>query len=684
MVPALRVSFLALALGMPAQQWTLVTPTATDGVCAWVGERYLCLDTTGRMIAWDGGGWQSVGSYPAQRYPVGLAFDHTTGDAIAVFSNPQLGYETWILRNGVWLQTPAPTNWGTLVYDPAGRRVMNIHAEQGSTAFEHWTGTAWSRLLPATRPLLHGASIAADPRRRQIFAFGGNDAFGKAQDHDWAWDGVDWRAQPYAFPRPSPRCAAMLAWEESTGDMVLFGGTCGGIPLQDTWKWNGHWVQRFPAHSPPAQYAQHASMTFDRSRQAILLFQDNPRQAWEWTGTDWRLLPESVTPAYMVAAATDLTRSRVVGLKSSGGVFEYDGRHWTLIQSASSPPPRFLTSLAYLPSFGTVCFGGISSPLFQPLGDTWTWNGATWRQATVPVSPPARLSHGMAWAPGSGGIILFVGSTALPISFAVVRSLGDTWLWNGVSWTDLTPSLTNAPPAGPAISLGLHLPTADLVLPRSSNQVWLWNGAWRSVTTTVSLPSGPFSSGMTPLTLGYMLVGGDTPHAFTWSGSDWVTAPSPPQNGGLILDVVHNCSLVLGSQHFLYTPTPAASTAFGSGCGSPPPQLDTCGGNPRIDTSGYQLRVYSLPALASVSLAVDTTSASVALPGGCTQLLASPQTVGIAVANPFGHARFALPIPNAQALRGMQLSAQAVALVPGGPLLGALALSQGLLLTIGD
>lgn len=44
------------------------------------------------------------------------------------------------------------------------------------------------------------------------------------------------------------------------------------------------------------------------------------------------------------------------------------------------------------------------------LGDTWLWNGATWRRTTG-ASPPARYAHAMAFDSRRGVVVMYGGAT---------------------------------------------------------------------------------------------------------------------------------------------------------------------------------------------------------------------------------------------------------------------------------
>lgn len=99
---------------------------------------------------------------------------------------------------------------------------------------------------------------------------------------------------------------------------------------------------------------------------------------------------------------------------------------WVL-RSMEGPAPRWSTSMAYDEHRGVaVLFGGGSLPGH---GDTWEWNGTTW--TFVAESGPApRASHAMAYDSAARRHIIFGGVDRSEI-------FGDTWAWNGVEWTQI-------------------------------------------------------------------------------------------------------------------------------------------------------------------------------------------------------------------------------------------------------
>ena len=64
--------------------------------------------------------------------------------------------------------------------------------------------------------------------------------------------------------------------------------------------------------------------------------------------------------------------------------------------------------MAYDAATGTVVlFGGMAAA--AALGDTWTWDGTTWTKQAPAASPPARYAASMAYDAATGNVVLFGG-----------------------------------------------------------------------------------------------------------------------------------------------------------------------------------------------------------------------------------------------------------------------------------
>jgi hypothetical protein len=79
---------------------------------------------------------------------------------------------------------------------------------------------------------------------------------------------------------------------------------------------------------------------------------------------------------------------------------------------------------------GTVVLFGGTGANSSVLGDTWIWNGTTWTEANV-SGPSARYYHAMATL--NGTVVLFGGCPTIDCS----APLSDTWTWNGTGWTQI-------------------------------------------------------------------------------------------------------------------------------------------------------------------------------------------------------------------------------------------------------
>src|ERR1700719_4742149 len=111
---------------------------------------------------------------------------------------------------------------------------------------------------------------------------------------------------------------------------------------------------------------------------------------------------------------------------------------WTLERVPLSPPGRFYHAMAYdAADRQVVLYGGINISN-SSLNDTWTWDGSQWTQQSPQTSPPTRLEHAMSFDSAHGQVVLFGGSGAKAV-------LNDTWVWDGSNWEQKFPA--TSPPA---------------------------------------------------------------------------------------------------------------------------------------------------------------------------------------------------------------------------------------------
>src|SRR5262245_40308170 len=129
---------------------------------------------------------------------------------------------------------------------------------------------------------------------------------------------------------------------------------------------------------------------------------------------------------------------------------------WAPVPGPVSPPHRYAPAYAYDELHQTsILFGGSGTGTSTDLGDTWLWNGSTWTQPTSPAHPSPRQNAAMAFDANRGVVVLFGGVTN-------GTALGDTWEWNGSAWQLRT--LANAPAARHGARLAFDPVNGSLLL----------------------------------------------------------------------------------------------------------------------------------------------------------------------------------------------------------------------------
>ncbi len=245
-----------------------------------------------------------------------------------------------------------------------------------------------------------------------------------------------------------------------------------------TWEWDGNsWMLR--ATTGPASRSGHA-MAYDSARGVTVLFGGTYfDDTWEWDGVTWT--QRSVTgPSvrYGHAMAYDSTRARVVlfggNITSipfySGQTWEWDGNAW-LLRSAFGPSGRGYHKLAYDSSRGIiVLFGGYGlggGPTAAPLGDTWEYNGTSWTLRSA-SSLGSRYGHAMTFDAARARVVLFGGDNNSSV-------LGDTWEWDGTSWIQ---RLIAGPPARSGHAMGYDSVRGKAVLFGGNDRISLLGDTW--------------------------------------------------------------------------------------------------------------------------------------------------------------------------------------------------------------
>jgi hypothetical protein len=116
-----------------------------------------------------------------------------------------------------------------------------------------------------------------------------------------------------------------------------------------------------------------------------------------------------------------------------------------------------------------VLFGG-NDP--GRLGDTWEWDGESWTQRTPATNPPPRNVTAMAYDAARQRVVLFGGNDGS------ARRLNDTWEWDGVNWMLRTPATCRPTPRYQRAVRGLRRTAhcVNMVAPSSTRSLGMPKG----------------------------------------------------------------------------------------------------------------------------------------------------------------------------------------------------------------
>ncbi len=298
---------------------------------------------------------------------------------------------------------------------------------------------------------------------------------------------------------PPARVDAGMAFDSSTGQMILFGGqTVANGNLNDTWNWDGTtWTQLSPASSPSARYA--ASMAAYGGK--IILFGGfggtDQGDTWSWDGTTWTQLSPAISPPARSAAtmALDATTGKLIlfgGVKSGiylNDTWSWDGTTWTQLSPTSSPTARYGAGMDFDTESGQLILFGGFNPSSSYLNDTWSWDGANWVQLAPATSPSGRQNISLAFDSSAEQLILFGGLNGSGY-------LNDTWSWDGTTWTQLSPSAN--PPVRGGANLAYDSATAQLILfggfgGSQLNDTWSFTPATDTTPPTTTADASPYT-----------------------------------------------------------------------------------------------------------------------------------------------------------------------------------------------
>ncbi|MEO0812739.1 MAG: hypothetical protein AAFY60_07740 [Myxococcota bacterium] len=154
-----------------------------------------------------------------------------------------------------------------------------------------------------------------------------------------------------------------------------------------------------------------------------------------------------------------------------------------------------------------ILFGGCGRSLVglgcdptSVFGDTWSYDGIDWTELTPVNAPPARFSHAMEFDRARGVVVLYGGNRIVD---GERETLGDTWEFDGTEWREIVQEGESPAPRNnhdlvyePVLGATVLFGGFDFDL-GSYNDTWLYaEGRWRAL-DPVFRPNPRRSFGMT-------------------------------------------------------------------------------------------------------------------------------------------------------------------------------------------
>ena len=160
------------------------------------------------------------------------------------------GWSTLVTDGGIYADPPTSGS-GRIAYDSA-RDALVLFGWQGEEPKRaitlEWSDMAgWEtrcdELAGCEGPRgRYAHRMVYDPLRGRTLLYGGLDYSGLANlNRAWEWDGSIWReacGPDLACVAPYRRTSPAMTYDTWRGEVVIFGGWWGGVPTDETWRWN--------------------------------------------------------------------------------------------------------------------------------------------------------------------------------------------------------------------------------------------------------------------------------------------------------------------------------------------------------------------------------------------------------------------------------------------------------------
>ena len=227
----------------------------------------------GDTWAWNGASWFKEGSLLGQPTPParqGAALSYDGSGPLVLFGGTGQGA-------GTPLATPPSSSAGAT---STGSSTSGSTSQASDTTVTLgdtwlWTSNGWAQATGTSPPARSGAALAYDSSTRETVLFGGTStpagaASPKPFGDTWNWTGSAWQK---AAPKVSPpaRAGAALADDPVAHGLILFGGRGGSGVLADDWLWHGSAWSPVKTRGGPAARAG-AAVASDAASHELVLF----------------------------------------------------------------------------------------------------------------------------------------------------------------------------------------------------------------------------------------------------------------------------------------------------------------------------------------------------------------------------------------------------------------------------
>lgn len=405
---------------------------------------------------------------PSPRASAAMAYDPALGEIVLFGGLNDHGIQdtTWVFDGTTWSELsgtqPGGRYGAAIAFDPSSGDLV-LFGGQGSHNLlsETWTfgPNGWSALSPPERPPARfEASFAYDPARGFDILSGGMGSTGPLND-TWSFSNGAWAPLLGVGPAPAAVDAASV-YDEADGVLLVASGNGSAGLLNETVELpsTGPWTSPMIFGSLPGRLG--AAVTFDESAGEVVLFggfnQSEESDTWvfslDTSPLTWRLFNLSTAPPALTGASMtyDPVDGYVVlfggepsvgaGVLAQTWVFRHGT--WSQLSPSISPPARRQAAMVYDARDGyVVMFGGsvdAGPNQVTYLADTWAFRDGSWTNLTTSLAPPPRTEAGIAYDAADGYVVLFGGhnGTSDASSWSY---LNDTWRFEAGQWHELHP-----------------------------------------------------------------------------------------------------------------------------------------------------------------------------------------------------------------------------------------------------